>query len=461
MRHVAVMAGTGAIGLVAVFAVDLVNLFYISRLGDQAVAAAVGFAGVVGFFQISICIGVTIGVTAVTSRAIGAGAMAEARQLATSGMLLAGLVAAVLGFGTVALLGPILDLLGAAGRTRDMAHLFLEITAPSLPLLAAGMCLSGVLRAVGDPRRAMNTTLFAAIVTAAVDPLLIFGLHLGLAGAAISTVISRLVLMAVAWHGVARRHGLVGTDIAGPGCRRHATDPGDRRAGDADQSRDPGGGGVCHPRHGAVRVAGGRRAGDHRPALAGGVRAGLCAQRRGRADPGAEFRGRPVRSGAPGAARQPGVHGGGGLRGLAGAGARPGADRARLLGHRRCRRGGAAVLHGARGQLRVCGSLFVANSAFNNLGHPLLSTLFNWGRATLGTIPFVTIGAGYGAAGVLIGQAAGSIVFGSLAVVVAFRVLPRAERDWPARLAGIPGRHRHGGGGGIGGAAAAVSGARS
>ena len=67
------MAGTGAIGLVAVFAVDLVNLFYISRLGDQAVAAAVGFAGVVGFFQISISIGMTIGVTAVVSRSIGAG----------------------------------------------------------------------------------------------------------------------------------------------------------------------------------------------------------------------------------------------------------------------------------------------------------------------------------------------------------------------------------------------------
>jgi hypothetical protein len=32
MRHVLVMAGTGAVGLVAVFAVDLINLFYISRL---------------------------------------------------------------------------------------------------------------------------------------------------------------------------------------------------------------------------------------------------------------------------------------------------------------------------------------------------------------------------------------------------------------------------------------------
>ena len=35
-----VMAGTGAIGLVAVFAVDLINLFYISLLGEKQIAAA-------------------------------------------------------------------------------------------------------------------------------------------------------------------------------------------------------------------------------------------------------------------------------------------------------------------------------------------------------------------------------------------------------------------------------------
>ena len=40
--------------------------------------------------------------------------------------------------------------------------------------------------------------------------------------------------------------------------------------------------------------------------------------------------------------------------------------------------------------------LFVANVSFNNLGFPVLSMAFNWARATLGTIPFVTVGARYG-----------------------------------------------------------------
>src|SRR5580658_1141845 len=144
MRHVVVMAGTGAIGMTAVFSVDLLNLFYISLLGQRPIAAAVGFAGVVGFFQTSVLIGLTIGVSAVAARSIGAGAPQMARHIAGSGLVLMVLVGLVVGLGTVALLGPILDALRATGETRRLAARFLEISSPSLPLLAAGMCCSGL-----------------------------------------------------------------------------------------------------------------------------------------------------------------------------------------------------------------------------------------------------------------------------------------------------------------------------
>jgi hypothetical protein len=66
--------------------------------------------------------------------------------------------------------------------------------------------------------------------------------------------------------------------------------------------------------------------------------------------------------------------------------------------------------------------LFVANAAFNNLGHPLWSTGFNWARATVGTIPLAWWGAHYGPVQVLAGQAAGTAVFGVLAMWLAFRL---------------------------------------
>ena len=73
MRHVAVMTATGAIGLMAIFAVDLLSLFWVSRLGDQAFKAAVGYVGLATFFAMSINIGLTIAASATVSRAVGAG----------------------------------------------------------------------------------------------------------------------------------------------------------------------------------------------------------------------------------------------------------------------------------------------------------------------------------------------------------------------------------------------------
>jgi len=70
--------------------------------------------------------------------------------------------------------------------------------------------------------------------------------------------------------------------------------------------------------------------------------------------------------------------------------------------------------------------LFVANTVFNNLGFPLLSMVFNWGRATLGTIPFVALGAAYGGVeGAMIGAAAGAALFGVIGVAVAYGVVGR------------------------------------
>ena len=77
----------------------------------------------------------------------------------------------------------------------QVASNFLAITIPANVPMALGMAMSGVLRAVGDARRAMYVTLSGAIVTAILDPALIFGLGLGVYGAAWATVASRLLFL--------------------------------------------------------------------------------------------------------------------------------------------------------------------------------------------------------------------------------------------------------------------------
>ena len=60
MRHVVVMTLTSATGLMALFLVDALNLLYISLLGVTELAAAIGFAGAIQFFMLSVSIGLMI-----------------------------------------------------------------------------------------------------------------------------------------------------------------------------------------------------------------------------------------------------------------------------------------------------------------------------------------------------------------------------------------------------------------
>jgi Na+-driven multidrug efflux pump len=66
------------------------------------------------------------------------------------------------------------------------------------------------------------------------------------------------------------------------------------------------------------------------------------------------------------------------------------------------------------------GMVFVGNAVCNNLGRPFWSTVVNWGRHTVGTIPLALwLGQYWGAQGVLIGQALGGVVFGFAAAWLA------------------------------------------
>jgi len=82
------------------------------------------------------------------------------------------------------------------------------------------------------------------------------------------------------------------------------------------------------------------------------------------------------------------------------------------------------------GSWAFAGAQFVATAAFNNLGHPNISTIFNWAKATLGTIPFALYGAHVaGPEGVMIGMALGSIVFGVASVAWAYRIVAKVEQQ--------------------------------
>ena len=84
MRHVLVMTGTGAAGLIAIFLVDLVSLLYISWLKTPSLTAGVGIATVVMFLIVSMFVGwgFPIGLVAVVSAIIALRRPLENRAVA-------------------------------------------------------------------------------------------------------------------------------------------------------------------------------------------------------------------------------------------------------------------------------------------------------------------------------------------------------------------------------------------
>ncbi len=437
LRHTAVMAGAGTLGLVAVFVVDLLNLLYISLLGDRTLTAAVAFTGAVTYLQMAVSIGMSIGLGAAVSRRIGAGESEQAQRIASAALVVMSAVLLLIGLATELALQPMLHLLGARGAVLSEAERFVAIVSPFLPLVALGMGASALLRSVGDAKRSMTVTLWGAGLLACLDPLLIFALHMGLVGAAIGTVLSRVTVAAVGLRAVQRHHILRWpvwrslladcrpvAGVAWPAILTSLATP-------------VGGAYATHvmARFGVEAVAGFATINRVMPvafafvfALTGSV-GPIMAQNLGAGELGRVRRTLScalllvtgcvlVMWGLLAAAQN-------GLIALFSA-----QGAAASLIHLFCAWTVAAFL--------FTGALFVANTAFNNLGAPLLSTAFNWGRATLGTIPFVLLGARYGADGVLIGQALGSVPFGAASVLAAFLLTRRLHRGAPSPMLDAP-----------------------
>ena len=422
------MSLTASVGLMAVFLVDFVDMIFISMLGKAELAAAVGYAGAILFFTTSFGIGMAIAAGALVARALGEGALEEARRRATNaliyGVIFGSIFAAVVWYNLASLAG----LLGAEGATLDLAVHYLSIIVPSLPFLMIGMIGGAILRAHGDARRAMMATIWGGLVNAVLDPILIFGLDLELTGAAMASVCARIVIAGTALVPLVRYYGgfdrptisslsidirpilaiavpAVLTQLATPIGQAYVTRAmaefgEDAVAGMAIVARmTPVGFGIIFALSGAIGPIIGQNAG-----------AGLNDRVRGAFRDGLVFTAIVVVAVST-------------LFFLA----RPALQMLFQLDGM-----ALTLVFLFAGPLSLMfffnGVIFVSNAAFNNLGHPFYSTIVNWGRHTLGTIPFVLVGAAwYGAPGVLIGQFIGGAVFAVIAVLLARRVLAQQE----------------------------------
>jgi putative MATE family efflux protein len=210
-RHLLVMTASATTGLMVMFLSDLVDIYFLSLLGEVEIAAAVGFAGSIMFFTISLSIGLAIACSALVSKAIGSGDLCRSRETVTyssiSALVITIPLTIIIWFYTPTLL----SWLGADEQALMFASQYLRIISPSMPILALVMSAGGVLRARGDAKEAMWLTMIGGIVNAILDPIFIFdfGFGLGVEGAAIATVLSRVAMLFFALYVIVYRYRLL------------------------------------------------------------------------------------------------------------------------------------------------------------------------------------------------------------------------------------------------------------
>jgi len=430
MRHVSVMSFTSSIGLMAIFAVDLLDIVFISMLGRDELAAAAGYASTIMFFFSAVNIGLSIAAGALVGRSMGADKPLDAREYATSVAVVSVLVGIALPALALPNIAALLALIGATGQVAELATGYLWIILPTTLVSGLSMVAVAVLRAYGDARGAMYPALLGGGVNAVLDPLLIFTLGMGLNGAALATVAARVATMAMAM-GIAvlryrafavPRPQCVARDfreavgIALPAVLGTVATP----VGTAIVTREM-------AKYGHDAVAGLAVINRMVPvvfsvvlALSGAI--------------GPIF-GQNFGAGRLDRVQQTFFDG---LKFLAiyvlVMSALLFSLRAPIAGLFDATGTMRSLLYLYCGPLALAsffnGAIFVSNASFNNLGHPGYSTGVNWGRQTLGTMPFVlAFGAIWGAHGVLIGQAVGGAVFAGVAIWLGLRVIQAPCRD--------------------------------
>jgi len=178
----------------------LVDLYWVGRLGTEAVAA-VGIAGNLTFIVLALSQMLGVGTTTVVSHAVGRKDHPAALLLFNQSQVLAmvtGILFLIVG---LALRSSYSAAMGADSKTAALAGDYLLWFIPAMALQFAMVAMGSALRAVGNFKPGMVVSTVTVIINMILAPFLIFGWGtghpFGVAGAAISTVVA--IVIGIVW----------------------------------------------------------------------------------------------------------------------------------------------------------------------------------------------------------------------------------------------------------------------
>ena len=170
---------------------NLVDTLIVGRFLGVDALAAVGSTGSLNFLIIGFCMGVCNGFAIPLAHRFGAGDYKAMRAFMMNAVYLAVIFAAVMTVFTVAFCRPILQPMQTPENIIDDAYTYIVIIFAGIPATYLYNLVSGVIRSMGDSKTPLIFLALAAFVNIGLDLLLIIVFPMGVAGAALATVISQ------------------------------------------------------------------------------------------------------------------------------------------------------------------------------------------------------------------------------------------------------------------------------
>ena len=183
---------------------NLVDMIFIGRLGGQAITG-IAFNMPLFFLVLGLTMGLGTGVTAAIARFIGEDNKKQADNCAEHAVFMAALISIILSSTGLLFGREILSLFGAEGEILNLGWEYLHVMCIGMPFMIFSGFFRSILSGEGDMKFPMMVAGLGTVLNIILDPIFIFeldsfggiGFGLGIAGAAMATVISQLVVFFV------------------------------------------------------------------------------------------------------------------------------------------------------------------------------------------------------------------------------------------------------------------------
>ena len=171
---------------------NLVDTIFVGYGAGTMALAALAVSWPVQMIIVATGMAVGIGTASVVSRSLGAGDRARAERVAGTSFITIGILSLCMTALGLQFLRPLLRTFGATEAIMPYAIDYLSVIFIGNFFLACSISANNVVRSEGAARVAMTSMIIGALVNVVLDPIFIFGMNMGIRGAAVATVIANV-----------------------------------------------------------------------------------------------------------------------------------------------------------------------------------------------------------------------------------------------------------------------------